>query len=112
MLLLGVLGLLMGEQRLLGVLNIDAMEDVVHLLTGAVLAYVGFAHRDHGLVRQVVGVLGVMFALVGLLGFVVPDLFGLLPHGYSVIDNLTHLLLGGVGIAAAWFAPRTATARA
>ena len=112
LLLLGVLGLIMGEQRLAGMLNIDAMEDIVHLITGAVLVYAGFAHRDYGFVRQVVGVLGVLFLLIGLMGFVAPDLFGLLPHGYSMVDNLTHLLLGAVGVIAAWFAGQPATARA
>ena len=34
--------------------------------------------------------LGVVYLLVGVLGFVVPMLFGLLPHGYSIVDNLIH----------------------
>lgn len=32
--LIGVVGLLLGEQSLLGVLNIDLGEDIVHLATG------------------------------------------------------------------------------
>ncbi|MBA2252648.1 MAG: hypothetical protein H0W13_08095 [Nitrospirales bacterium] len=100
---IGVLGLLLGEQSLLGLVNIDVMEDIVHLLTGGLMAYVGYAHRDLGVVKNVVGGVGVLYLLVGALGFVAPTLFGLLPHGYSVFDNVLHLTLGILGIAMAWF---------
>ena len=110
--LLGIAGLLLGEQALFGVLNIDLAEDLIHLVTGGLMLYVGLAHRGNALARNVVGGLGVVYLLVGLLGFVVPDLFGLLPHRYSVVDNLLHLTLGVLGIAVGWVLPRTATARA
>ena len=42
LLLLGLLGLLLGERALLGLVNIDIVEDIIHLLTGGILAYVGF----------------------------------------------------------------------
>jgi hypothetical protein len=38
--------------------------------------------------------------LVSVLGFVLPYLFGLLPHGYSAVDNLIHLILGILGLLA------------
>ena len=104
--LLGVVGLIAGEQSLFGAVNIDIMEDIVHLVTGGLLAYVGFAQRDTDLVRNVVGGIGVVYLLVGLLGFVTPMLFGLLPHGYSTLDNILHLALGVLGIAVAWFVGR------
>jgi hypothetical protein len=110
--LLGVGGLLLGEQSLFGLLNIDLAEDLIHLVTGGLMVYVGLAHRDNALARNVVGGLGVVYLLVGLLGFVVPDLFGLLPHRYSIVDNLLHLVLGVLGIVVAWVLPRAATARA
>ena len=56
--LIGVVGLLAGEQPLLGLVNIDIVEDLVHLLTGGLLAYVSFGQRDEGLARNVVGGLG------------------------------------------------------
>lgn len=109
LILLGVLGLLLGDRLLLGILNIDVAEDLVHLITGGLLAYVGFAQRDAGVVRSVVGVLGVIYLFVGVIGFVVPTLFGLLPSGYTVIDNLIHLAVGVLSIAVAWFLQRGAT---
>jgi len=46
--LIGVVGLLLGDKSLLGVLNIDLAEDGIHLLTGGLLAYAGFAVRSPG----------------------------------------------------------------
>ena len=107
---IGVVGLVLGDQLLLGLLNIDIVEDIVHLVTGGLMAYVGFARADPGLLRNVVGGLGVVYLLVALLGFVVPNLFGLLPHGYTIADNLLHLALGAAGIAVGWFVGRGRTA--
>ena len=101
LILTGILGLLLGERLLLGILNIDVLEDLVHILTGGLLAYVGFGRPDRALARNVVLGLGVIYLVVGVVGFVVPTLFGLLPDGYTVFDNLLHLALGGLSIAAA-----------
>jgi hypothetical protein len=103
LLLVGVVGLVLGEQVWLGILNVDILEDIVHLITGGLLAYVGFGRTDLGLTRTVVGVLGIIYLVVGVLGFVTPVLFGLIPHGYTVFDNLLHLALGILSIAVAWF---------
>ena len=101
--LIGVGGVLLGEKSLFGVLNIDIAEDAIHLVTGALMAAVGFRGSDRA-VPSVVGGLGVVYLLVGVLGFVVPDLFGLLPHEYkTVLDNLIHLSLGVLGISVGFF---------
>ena len=99
LLLLGVVGLILGDPPpLAGLLNIDLVEDIVHLLTGALLAYVGFASRDNSLLKSVVGGLGVVYLLVGVLGFISATLFGLLTHPYTIGDNIVHLLIGALGI--------------
>jgi hypothetical protein len=103
LLLVGVVGLVLGDQVWLGILNIDIVEDIVHLITGGLLAYVGFGRTDPALTRTVVGVLGIVYLVVGVLGFVVPMMFGLIPNGYTVFDNLLHLALGVLSIALAWF---------
>ena len=98
LLALGVGGLVMGDQ-LFGLLNIEIVEDVVHLAVGAVLAYVGFGMRDNATGKMIAMVIGVTLLLVGVLGFVTPSLFGLLPKvGYSMVDNVVHLVLGALGI--------------
>jgi hypothetical protein len=112
LLLIGMLGLLLGERALLGIMNIDIVEDIVHLLTGGILVYVGFGQRDEEIARTVVGALGAIYLLVGVLGFIIPMLFGLLPHGYSVVDNLIHLALGVLSLAIAFVLGSTTTSRA
>ncbi len=105
LLIVGVLGLVIGN-TIAGALNSDLLEDVVHLATGAILAYAGFAIRDNATVRTVVGALGVVYLVVGVLGFVSPTLFGLLPSGYTIFDNILHLGLGVISIAVAWLIGR------
>lgn len=104
---IGVVGLLLGERSLLNLVNIDIVEDMVHLLTGGLMAYVGFASRDVDVVKSVVGGIGVAYLLVGVLGFIAPTLFGMLPHGYSNFDNILHLGLGATSMAVAWFMGQT-----
>ncbi len=101
--LIGIGGVLLGEKSLFGVLNIDIAEDAIHLITGGLMAGVGFRGSDSA-VRSVVGGLGVVYLLVGVLGIFVPDMFGLLPHEYTtVLDNLIHLSLGVLGITVGFF---------
>ena len=111
LLIIGVVGLVLGNETLLGVLNTDILEDIVLLVTGGLLAYVGFGRVEQALIRTVVGVLGIIYLVVGVLGFVVPMIFGLIPHGYTLFDNLLHLALGIVSIALAWFVGGERTAR-
>ncbi len=97
LLLLGLLGLLLGDELLLGLVNIDILEDLVHLASGALLLYAGVQYNAV-VARGIVGVVSLVYLLVGVLGFVVPYLFGLLPHGYSIVDNAIHLILGILGL--------------
>ena len=61
------------------------------------MLYAG-VQRNAAVARTVVGVVSLVYLLVGVLGFVVPYLFGLLPHGYSIVDNAIHLVLGILGL--------------
>lgn len=80
--------------------------------TGGFLVYLGFFQRDAGTTRRLVGGLGIVYSVVGVLGFVTPQLLGLLPHGYSVVDNLIHLVVGVVSIAVALVSQSQVTVRA
>jgi uncharacterized protein DUF4383 len=106
LILVGVVGLVLGDKVWLGILNVDIVEDIVHLATGGLLAYVGFSGMDLSAARSVVLALGVVYLLVGILGFFVPTMFGLIPNGYTVFDDLLHLALGVLGLAVALSAPR------
>ena len=103
--LIGIVGLLLGEQSLFGVLNIDLAEDAIHLLSGGALLAAGLLAQER-VVRSVVGVIGVVYLAVGLLAFATPRMFGLIPHGYeTVLDNLIHLTLGVLGIVIGFVLP-------
>jgi hypothetical protein len=106
---IGIVGLILGEQSLLDVLNIDIAEDIIHLVTGGLLTYVGFAKTDGSVVRAVVGALGVVYLLVGLVSFAEPNPLGLFPSEYSTLDNLIHLALGVLGIGASLLSGGKAT---
>lgn len=99
--LIGIVGLILGNRPIGGVLNIDLVEDAIHLSTGGLLAVLGFSRIHDRVVRTAVGALGVVYLAVGVVSFAVPDLFGLIPHEYSGLDNAIHLALGVLGIGAA-----------
>ncbi len=103
--LIGIVGLVLGQRSLFGALNIDIAEDVIHLVTGGLLVYVGFAKRGGSVARAVVGGIGVIYLLVGAISFAEPNLLGLFPSEFSVLDNLIHLTLGILAIGVAWLLP-------
>lgn len=111
LLLLGVVGLILGdpETSLFGVLNIEIVEDIIHLVLGALFTYVGFARVESSLVRTIVGAVGVVLVLVGIYGFIDPSFLGLLNPPWSVVDNIIHLVLGVLGIAAGFLLDRDTT---
>ena len=91
LILVGVVGLILGDKVWLGILNVDIVEDIVHLATGGLLAYVGFSGMDLSAARSVVLALGDVYLLVGILGFIVPTMFGLISNSYTFFDDLLHL---------------------
>lgn len=105
--LIGILGLLLGQKSLLGALNIDIAEDVIHLVTGSLLGYVGFAKGKSHVARIIVGGIGVVYLLVGLVSFAEPNPLGLFPSEFSVLDNLIHITLGILAIAVVWSFAKT-----
>ncbi len=108
--LIGLVGLVLGDGSLFGVLNIDIAEDIIHLLTGGLLLYAGFA-RDLRITRALVGGIGIAYLVIGLVSFARPMLFGLIPSGYEVVlDNLIHLTLGVLGIIVGFFVDNRKTA--
>ena len=91
---LGVVGLVAGN-RVLG-LNSDPIEDLIHLVVGALLAYAAFKGTD-AQAASWSKIFGVIFVVVGIVGFLSKTMFGLLPGGLGPVDNIVHLIYGGVG---------------
>lgn len=52
-----------------------------------------------------------VYLLVGILGFVLPTLLGLIPSSYTIFDNLLHLALGVLSLVVAFAQGGTTEAR-
>jgi hypothetical protein len=68
LILTGAAGLMFGDRLLLGVLNVVIPKGIAHLLTGSLLAYIGFGQTDEHLARIAVAAIGVVYLFVGVLG--------------------------------------------
>ena len=112
LLLFGIVGLFAGG-RLFGIFNIEIAEDIIHLLAAAVALYAGFGERvSIGPARAYARIFGAIYLLLGILGFIVPDLFGLLgDRGYTAYDNILHLVLGAIGLFVGFAAGSRGTTR-
>jgi hypothetical protein len=104
--LFGLVGLAIGEQYLAGLVNVHLGADLLHLITGVILAWVAFARRPAGLVRQAVVGMGLLYLVLALLGWFVPALFGLLPQAFTTADNLLHLAIGVLALVVVWLSGR------
>jgi hypothetical protein len=96
--------------NLLG-MHLTTIHNVVHVLTGLIAVYIGFAGGVGG-ARTFCLVFGAVYLLLGIAGFVAPALvsqvLGHPPVSASELtpDNLVHVLLGGVLLVAGLVAPR------
>jgi hypothetical protein len=109
--LIGVAGLVLGERSLPGVMIVVVPKGLAHLLMGGLLTCVGLVQTDEELARTAIVALGVVYLLVGVLGFVLPTLLGPLPYGYSVGENAIHLVVGLLNLAVAFVSGRSSTAK-
>ncbi len=107
----GVVGLVFGGRSALGVLNVVVPKGLAHVLTGGLLAYVGFGQTDEELARTAVVALGVIYLLIGVLGFTSPILLGPLSYGYGAEENILRLVAGILSLAVALVSGRGSTAR-
>lgn len=110
--LTGVVGLVLGERLVPNVLNLVVSKDLAHLLTGGLLAFVGFSQTGEDLSRIAVAALGGIYLLVGVLGLVLPALIGPLLNGYSLGEDIIHLVVGVLSLAVAFVSGHGGTAKA
>jgi preprotein translocase subunit Sss1 len=97
-LLVGIVGFIL-ESPLLGLFEINALHNVVHVLLGAILLYGSMSYA--AAVQTTRGV-GALLVVLGLLGFVIPDGFGLVPLGGN--DIWLHLATGAILLATGFLA--------
>ncbi len=85
----------------LGIFAVNGWENVLHILTGALgLLVAGYASRQYSLL------LGAFYVLIAIWGFALgagEAILGFLP--VNTADNLLHLVLGTLGVAAALATP-------
>jgi len=100
LLLIGIIGIFTGPS-LFGYLNSETLEDVIHIVAGAILAYGGW----RGTAAQAsmwLKVFGVIFLIVGVVGFFNKSIFGLFTAGMGTVDNIVHLIYGVGGVYFGW----------
>lgn len=95
LLVLGIVGLFAPGNRVAG-LNSDMLEDWIHIVVGALFVYGGL----RGTSAQAASwskLFGVIFLIIGVVGFLSPRVYGLFPSGLGATDNVVHLLYGVLG---------------
>src|SRR5262249_8138666 len=83
-------------------LHLTTIHNIVHLVTAAIALYFGFASSE-GAARTFCQIFGAVYALLGILGFIVPkvvatviQVHGVADGGNLMADNIVHLVLGAV----------------
>ncbi len=104
-LILGIAGLIMGEGQIAGMINKDMMLDLARILLGGILIGSTFL-KDEKYIRWSLILFGVVYLMNFGAALVSSDMFGLLPSGLAMGDNLLHLLGGIVALGLA-FMPKT-----
>jgi hypothetical protein len=103
---LGVVGVLVklisGGDYLFNTINVSWTENLIHLITGGLMAYVGYGQSDVSLAKMVVGVLGVVYLLVFVISLFSVTVFGLIGSGFTWTDNIIHLVVGLLGVYVAY----------
>lgn len=111
LLLVGLVGIVYQAPLLPGLLSVQEPAEVaLHLLLGAAATYAGFTGGYGRFALLYAKVLGPVYIVLGLVGFVLPDILGLIHLDLGC--NLVHLVLGLWGVWVGYLAARPAEAPA
>ena len=98
--LIGILGFIPGvttsDGHLLGIFHVNALHNVIHLLSGLVGLYVGSTSEKNS--RMYFQVFGVIYALVAILGFVYGDSDILTIVASNMADTWLHVVIAVVAL--------------
>lgn len=99
LLVLGIVGFFYGN-TFIG-LNSELLEDIIHVVAGLLLAWAGYrgGAAQASLWSKI---FGVIFLVVGVVGFFSRSIFGLFSVGLGTADNIVHLVYGVLGVWAGW----------
>ena len=93
----GTAGMQTATGAILGIFPINALHNIVHLVIGAALLYGATSTGAAVLVARIVGA---VYIVVGVLGFIDPNSFNLMPIGGTDIG--LHLASGAILLAASF----------
>jgi hypothetical protein len=103
-LLVGIIGFVL-DRPLFGLFDVNELHNIVHILLGAILLYGSMS--TVAAIQTTRGV-GAVLLILGILGFIVPDGFGLVPLGGN--DIWLHLATGAILLATGFMATQEAGA--
>ncbi len=102
LLLVGVLGFIPGvtttDGNLLGIFRVDALHNIVHLVSGALALWASMS-EDSKASRMFFQIFGVVYLILAVLGFITPDggpLLGLVAS--NTADTWLHVVLAVVAL--------------
>jgi len=93
LIVLGIIGFITPGD-LLGA-NVKGLHTIIHLVSGVILAYLGFTGTS---VKTGAQVFGVVYTLVAVLGFVGQTTVPVLGINTSGLYNIVHLVVGVIGL--------------
>jgi hypothetical protein len=103
-LLVGIIGFVL-DKPLFGLFDVNELHNIVHILLGAVLLY---GSMSYSTAIQATRGVGAVLVILGILGFISPDGFGLVPLGGH--DIWLHLATGAILLATGFMATDEAAA--
>lgn len=102
-----VQGMEVADGAVLGLVPVNVVANVVHIAIGLVLIV---ASRSYGMALNAVRFFGAAYALLSVLGFFVPEGFGLMPLGG--VELVIHILTAGVLLLVGFVVPGREASRA
>jgi len=104
---LAIVGFFIEGTHLFGLMNVDIALDITRTVVALALLYVGFGRVSDSAARLVVAIVGGMYVVMGLVTFIDPTHFGILPTGFTGFDVGFHLTVGAAAVVIGFMPNRT-----